>query len=42
MEFIKGNIRQVIFSGETGFFVGTFKAKEVSDALNEIKNKVVE
>ena len=41
MEFIKGNIRQVIFSGETGFFVGTFKAKEVSDALNEIKNKVV-
>ena len=41
MEFIKGNIRQDIFSGETGFFVGTFKAKEVSDALNEIKNKVV-
>ena len=41
MEFIKGNIRQVIFSGETGFFVGTFKAKEVSQPLNEIKNKVV-
>ncbi len=41
MEFIKGNIRQVIFSGETGFFVGTFKVKEVSEALSEIKNKVV-
>ena len=42
MNFIKGNIRTVIFEADSGFFVGTFKIKETNDeALQEKINKVI-
>ena len=42
MNFIKGNIRTIIFESDNGFFVGTFKIKETNDeALQEKINKVI-
>ena len=42
MNFIKGNIRTIIFESDNGFFVGTFKIKETNDeVLQEKINKVI-
>lgn len=41
METIKGNIKQVIFKGDTGFFVGLFRVKEASNELKELVHKTV-
>lgn len=42
MHYIKGKIRQSIFTSENGFFVGTFKIKETDEeALKEFLNKTI-
>lgn len=42
MNFIKGNIKTIIFESDSGFFVGTFKIRETNDeTLIEKINKVV-
>ena len=41
MQWMKGNIRNTIFTSETGYFVGLFKVKECSDDLEDIINKTI-
>lgn len=41
MQWIKGNIRNTIFTSDTGFFVGLFKVKECSSDLEEIAHKTI-
>lgn len=41
MQWMKGNIRNTIFTSETGYFVGLFKVKECSDDLKDIINKTI-
>ena len=42
MHYIKGKVRQSIFTSENGFFVGTFKLKETNEeSLKEFLNKTI-
>ncbi len=42
MHYIKGKVRQSIFTSENGFFVGTFKLKETDEeSLKEFLNKTI-
>ncbi len=42
MNYIKGNIKTIIFTADSGFFVGTFKIKETNDeTLQEKINKTI-
>ena len=42
MQKIEGNIRNIIFSSESGFFVGTFKVKKTENKeLEEILHKTI-
>ena len=41
MQWMKGNIKNTIFTSETGYFVGLFKVKECSDDLKDIINKTI-
>ena len=42
MNYIKGNIRTIIYESDSGFFVGTFKIKETNDEqLQEKLGKVI-
>lgn len=41
MEFIKGKYRSSIFSSETGYKIGLFRVKETSEALVDLKNKII-
>lgn len=42
MHYIKGKVRQSIYTSDNGFFVGTFKIKETDhEALKEFLNKTI-
>ena len=41
MQWMKGNIKNTIFTSETGYFVGLFRVKECSDDLKDIINKTI-
>ena len=41
MEFIKGNLKKILFSGDNGYLVGLFKIKEASDEAIDFINQTV-
>ncbi len=41
MNFIKGNLKKILFQGENGYFVGLFKIKEASLDNSELINQTI-
>ena len=41
MEFIKGNLKRILFSGDNGYLVGLFKIKETNEQNSELINQTV-
>ncbi len=41
MDFLKGNLKKILFKGENGYLVGLFKIKEASSNNNELINQII-
>ncbi len=41
MEFVKGNLKKILFSGDNGYLVGLFKVKEADDENIDVINQTV-
>ena len=41
MDFIKGNLKKILFNGDNGYLVGLFKIKEASDDAIDFVNQTV-
>jgi len=41
MQSIEGKIKNIIFTSDSGFFVGTFKVKKASEDLEELLQKTI-
>ncbi len=41
MDFIKGNLRRILFQGDNGYLVGLFKIKEANEENNDVVNQTI-
>ena len=41
MDFIKGNLKKVLFQGDNGYLVGLFKVKETNNENKDITNQII-
>ena len=41
MDFIKGNLKKILFQGDNGYIVGLFKIKETSESNKDFIGKIV-
>lgn len=41
MDFIKGNLKRVLFQGDNGYLVGLFKVKETNNENKDITNQII-
>ena len=41
MEFIKGNLKKILFNGDNGYLVGLFKVKEADDDNLDVVNQTI-